>query len=140
MKILTKTQLEHRLNNNVKEHIKNRINERIEVHIKNFQNKIRTKNAKNASNLQTIDQERYNNLQHHVFNNNTKFETHSQYYTYNTKIEDLEEFKDSSDYEALWEIAIDKWTRNWNFYREKKTDSIPEKFGMNNKRQKNKQK
>ena len=36
----------------------------------------------------------------------------------------------------MWEIAIDKWTRNWNFYREKLTDSILEKFGMNNKRQK----
>ena len=36
----------------------------------------------------------------------------------------------------MWEIAIDKWTRNWNFYRERLTDSILEKFGMNNKRQK----
>ena len=58
-----------------------------------------------------------------------------QYYT-NTKIEELEDFRNSSDYEAMWEIAIDKWTRNWNFYRERLTDSILEKFGMNNKRQK----
>ena len=36
----------------------------------------------------------------------------------------------------MWEIAIDKWTRNWNFYRERLTDSILEKFGMNYKRQK----
>ena len=36
----------------------------------------------------------------------------------------------------MWEIAIDKWTRNWNFYRERLTDSILGKFGMNNKRQK----
>ena len=36
----------------------------------------------------------------------------------------------------MWEIAIDKWTRNWNFYRERLTDSILEKFGMHNKRQK----
>ena len=36
----------------------------------------------------------------------------------------------------MWEIAIDKWTRNWNFYREQLTNSIPEKFNMNNKRQK----
>ena len=36
----------------------------------------------------------------------------------------------------MWEIAIDKWTRNWNFYREKLTNSILEKFNMNNKRQK----
>ena len=36
----------------------------------------------------------------------------------------------------MWEIAIDKWTRNWNFYRERLTDSILNKFIMNNKRQK----
>ena len=36
----------------------------------------------------------------------------------------------------MWEIAIDKWTRNWNFYRKLLTDSILEKFGMNKKRQK----
>ena len=36
----------------------------------------------------------------------------------------------------MWEIAIDKWTRNWNFYREHLTDSILEKFKLNNKRQK----
>ena len=36
----------------------------------------------------------------------------------------------------MWEIAIDKWTRNWNFYREKLTNSMLDKFNMNNKRQK----
>ena len=36
----------------------------------------------------------------------------------------------------MWEIAIDKWTRNWNCYRERLTDSILNKFNMNNKRQK----
>ena len=36
----------------------------------------------------------------------------------------------------MCEIAIDKWTRNWIFYREQLTDSILEKLGMNNKRQK----
>ena len=36
----------------------------------------------------------------------------------------------------MWEIAIDKWTQNWNFYRERLTYSILEKFGMNNKRPK----
>ena len=35
----------------------------------------------------------------------------------------------------MWEIAIDKWTRNWNFYRKRLIESILEKFGMNNKRQ-----
>ena len=51
-------------------------------------------------------------------------------------MKELEEFKNSSNYEAMWEIAIDKWTRNWNFYREQLTNSILEKFNMNNKRQK----
>ena len=45
-------------------------------------------------------------------------------------------FKNSSDYEAMWEIAIDKWTRNSNFYRERLTGSNLEKFGLKNKRQK----
>ena len=36
----------------------------------------------------------------------------------------------------MLEIAINKWTRNWNFYREQLTNSILEKFNMNNKRQK----
>ena len=60
------------------------------------------------------------NLPHHVFNNNTKVNTNPQHFN-NTKIEELDDFKNSSDYE---EIAIDKWTRNWNFYRERLTDSI----------------
>ena len=33
-------------------------------------------------------------------------------------------------------LPIDKWTRNWNFYRERLTDSILEKIQLNNKRQK----
>ena len=48
----------------------------------------------------------------------------------------LENFNNSSDYEEMWNIAIDKWTRNWNFYREHLTNSILEKFQLNNKRQK----
>ena len=36
----------------------------------------------------------------------------------------------------MWEIAIDKWTRNWNFYKEQLTDNILNKFDMNNQRQK----
>ena len=36
----------------------------------------------------------------------------------------------------MWEMAKDKWTRNWNFYREQLTDSILSKFELNNKRQK----
>ena len=46
------------------------------------------------------------------------------------------DFKNSTDYEEMWNIAIDNWTRNWNFYREQLTNSILEKFQSNNKRQK----
>ena len=38
----------------------------------------------------------------------------------------------------MWDIGIDKWTRNWNFYREKLTDSFLSKFNINQKRQKRK--
>ena len=48
----------------------------------------------------------------------------------------LENFKNSLDYDEMWNIAIDKWSRNWNFYREHLTNSILEKFQLNNKRQK----
>ena len=79
MKIKTKIQLEHRLKNDVRQRIKDRIKEGMEVHIKHFQNKNKTKNAKDTSNLHTIDQERHNNLQHHIFNNNTKFDKLDRY-------------------------------------------------------------
>ena len=105
----------------------------MEIQIKHFQNKNKT-NEKDIGNFHTIDQQKYKNLQHHVFNNNTKVKTNPQHFP-NPKIEEPDYFKNSSDYEAMWEIAIDKWTRNWNFYRERLTDSILEKFGMNNKRQ-----
>ena len=122
MKRETKIQLEQRLKNDARQRIKDRINEKMETQIKHFQNKNITKNAKNTSHLQNSDQQRHNNLQNHVFNNNTKTRTSQQYFNHhNTKIEELENFN-SSDYEAMWEISIDKWTRNWNFYRERLTD------------------
>ena len=130
MKRETKIQLEHRLNNSVKQRIKDRKNERMEVNIKKHQNENKTRNAKNTNKSYPIDQEKFNNLMQHVFHNNTKFKTKPHYFPCNTKIEELEEFKNSSDYEAMWETAIDKWTRNWNFYREQLTDSILEKFGI----------
>ena len=132
MKIETKLQLEHILDKSVKQRIKDGIIERMEVHVKNFQNKNKKRNAKNTRKSDIINQESFNNLKQHVFNN----KTNPQSFTYNTKIEELEKFKNSSDYEAMWEIAMDKWTRNGNFYREQLTGSILKKFGMNNKRQK----
>ena len=134
MKVETKIQLEQRLKNDARQRIKDRINEKMEIQIKHFQNKNKTRNEKDISNFHTIDQQKYKNLQHHVFNNNTKVNTNPQHFP-NPKIEEPDDIKNSSDYEAKWEIAIDKWTRNWNFYRERLTDSILEKFGMNNKRQ-----
>ena len=66
----------------------------MEIQIKHFQNKNKTRNKKGISNLHTTDQQKYNNLQHHVFNNNTKVNTNPQYFTY-TKIEELDDFKNS---------------------------------------------
>ena len=96
--------------------------------------KRKKRNEKGINNFHTTDQRKYNNLQHHVFNQKS-INTNPQHFN-KTKIEELDNFKNSSDYEAMWEIAIDKWTRNWNLYRERLTDSILEKFGMNNKGQK----
>ena len=36
----------------------------------------------------------------------------------------------------MWNIAIGKWRRNWNFYRGKLTDSIISQFNINQKRPK----
>ena len=121
MKVETKIQLEQRLKNDARQLIKDRINEEMEIQIKHFQNKNKTRNETDISNLHTIDHQKYKNLQHHVFNKNTKVNTNPQHFT-NTEIEELDDFKNSSDYEAMWEIAIDKWTQNWNFYRERLTD------------------
>ena len=110
MKIETKIQSQHKLRNRIKEQIRNRINERMEKQIQNFQNRNKTKT----------------NMSH----------TNSKLFIYTDNSKELEEYRNSSDYEQMWEIAIDKWTRNWNFYRERLTDSILEKFQLNNKRQK----
>ena len=135
MKVETKTQLEQKLKNGARQSIKDRINEKKEIQIKRFENKNKTRNEKDINKFHIIDQQKCRNLQHHIFNNNTKVNNNPQHFTI-TKIEELNDFENSSDYEAMWEIAIDKWTRNWNFCREQLTDSILEKFGMNNKRQK----
>ena len=132
MKIETKIQSQHKLRNRIKEQIKNCINEQTEKHIRKFQNKNKTK-----TNMTHIaEQEEFNKLMDHVFKNKTKFKTNPNLFIYTDNIKELEEFRNSSDYEQMWEIAINKWTRNWNFYREQITDSILEKFKLNNKRQK----
>ena len=117
IKVETKIQLEQRIKNDARQRIKDRINEKMEIQIKQFKNKNKIKNEKGIIIFHTTDQQKYTNLQHHVFNNNIKVNTNPQHFN-NTKIEEFDGFKNSSDYEAMWEIAIDKWTRNWNFYRE----------------------
>ena len=132
MKVETKIQLEQRLKHDARQRIKDLINEKMEIQIKNFKNKNKTRNEKSIKNLHTNDHQKYNNLQHNVFHNNTQVNTNPQHFP-NTKIKELNNFENSSDYEAMWELAIDKWTRNWNFYRERFTDSILEKLCMNKK-------
>ena len=135
MKIDTQIQSHYKIQNKLKEHIKDRINERMEKHINNIKNenkiKIHTSN--------TMERENFNKLMNHVSDNQTELTTdpNSIKDIYNNIV--LENFKNSSDYEEMWNIAIDNWTRNWNFYREHLTNSILGKFQLNNKRQNVKQ-
>ena len=132
MKIDTQIQSQYKIQNKLKEHIKDRINERMEKHIKTIKNKNKTK----IRTSKTIERENLNKLLKHVSENQTELTTDPN------SIKDiydntaLENFKNSSDYEEMWNIAIDKWTRNWNFYREHLTNCILEKFQLNNERQK----
>ena len=132
MKIETKIQSQHKLRNRIKEQIRNRINERMEKQFQNFQNKNKTQTNISHTTARGV----FNKLEDNISNNTTKFTTNSNLFIYTDNSKELEEYRNSSDYEQMWEIAIDKWTRNWNFYRERLTDSIMEKFQLNNKRQK----
>ena len=128
----TDTEIRSKYKQNIREQIKKHIQERTEKHIENFQKKNKTK----TNNKNVTDHNNFNRLMDHVFNNTTKFETEIYKLPSKYASPDLKEFKNSTDYEQMWEIAIDKWTRNWNFYREQLTDSILEKFQLNNKRDK----
>ena len=132
MKIDTQIQSHYKIQNKLKEHIKDRINERMEKHINNIKNKNKIKIHTSS----TMERENFNKLMNHVSDNQTELTTdpNSIKDIYNNTA--LENFKNSSDYEEMWNIAIDKWTRNWNFYSEHLTNSILEKFQLNNKRQK----
>ena len=85
---------------------------------------------------QNTAQGAFNKLGDHISNNTTKFKANPNLLIYNDDSKELEEYRNSSDYEQMWEIAIDKWTRIWNLYRERLTHSIMEKFRLHNKRQK----
>ena len=113
MKIETKLQLEQRLKDNAKHRIKDLINERMNIHIE-LKQKNRTRNGTNT------------------FTNKLK---HINKYEHYINIDNITNINDT-DYEAMWETAIDQWTRNWNFYTERLTDSILNKFNLNTKRQK----
>ena len=128
MKVETKIQMERRLKNEARQRIKDRINENMEIQIQRFKNKNNTKNYNTINNYHTFNPQKYDNLQHYVFQHN--------HTNTSPKVEESNNTQNYSDYEAMWEIAIDKWTRNLNFYRERLTDSILDKFNMNNKRQK----
>ena len=132
----TKIELEHRLYQCVKQRIKDRINERMTERIKHFQNKNKTLN-KLSNNSHNNYTGKLNNLTKHILHNHnhTNFKIYTEYFSYDTNINELEEFKNSTDYEAMWEIATDKWTRSWNFYREQLTDNILSKFNLDHKRQ-----
>ena len=132
MKIDTQIQSQYRIQNKLKEHIKDSINEKLKKHIKNIKNKNKIK----IHTSNTIELENFNKLMKHVSDNQTELTADSNSIQDIYNIIELENFKNSSDYEEIWNIAIDKWTRNWNFYRERLTNSILEKFQLNNKRQK----
>ena len=104
MKVESKIQLEQRLKNDARQRIKDRINEKMEIQIKHFKNKNKTRNEKDTKYIHTTNHKKYNNLQHHVYYNNTKANTNTQHFL-NTKIEERNNFENSSDYEAMWEIA-----------------------------------
>ena len=114
MKIETKLQHEQRLKDNAKHRIKDLINERMNIHIEQLKQKNRKRNETNTF--------------------TTKFQ-HINEYKHSINIDNITNINDT-DYEAMWETAIDQWTRNWNFYTERLTDSILNKFNLNTKRQK----
>ena len=132
MKIDTQIQSHYKIQNKLKEHIKDSINERMEKHI----NKIKNKNKIKIHIPNTMESENFNKLMNHVSDNHTELttDTNSINVIYNNTA--LENFKNSSDYKEMWNLAIDKWTKNWNFYSEHLTNSILEKFQLNNKREK----
>ena len=108
MKIETQIQSQYKIQNKLKEHIKDRINERMEKHIKNIKNKNKIKI--NTSN--TIEHENFNKLMKYISDNQTELtaDSNSIKDIYNNTA--LEKFKNSPDYEEMWNIAIEKWTRN----------------------------
>ena len=97
----------------------------MDIQIKRFQNKNKTRNEKDINKFHTIDQQKYTKFQHHIFNNNTKVNTNPQHFT-NTKIEELNDFENSSDYEAMWE-KLSSYNRRRNRNRTRSKTFLGEK-------------
>ena len=76
----------------------------MEKQIQNFQNKNKIKT--NMSH--TTAQEVFSKFEYHISSNTTKFETNTNLFIFNENSKELEEFRNSSDYEQLWEIADTK--------------------------------
>ena len=67
-----------------------------------FQNKNKTLN-KHSNTLQNNYTGKLNNLTKHIFHNHnhTNFKSYPEFFTYNTHIKELEEYKNSTDYKAM---------------------------------------
>ena len=102
LKIETKTELLHRLHQSVKQRIKDRINERMTEGIKHFKNKNKTLNKHSNYSYNNYTGE-LNNLTNYILHNHhhTNFKTYPEYFIYDINIKELEEFKNSTDYEAM---------------------------------------
>ena len=95
------------------------------------QNKTKDKHSKHFRTINTKYTEHLNNT-----TNKTTLKLYNENIHHEAKITEIEEFPNNTDYEAIWDIAIDKWTRNWNFYRKKLTESILSNLNIHHKRQK----
>ena len=104
MKIDTQIQSQYKIQNKLKEHIKDRINEIMEKSIKNNKNKNKIK--VHTSNI--IERENFIKIMKHVSDNQTELTADSNSIQDICNITELENFKNSSDYEEMWNIAIDK--------------------------------
>ena len=80
MKIDTEIRSKHKIKQDIREQIKEHIQERMEKHIESLQKKNRIK----TNNIKVTDQDNFNKLMDHVFDNTTKFET--EIYKINIKV------------------------------------------------------
>ena len=113
MKIDTEIRSKYKTKQNIREQIQEHVQERMEKHMERLQKK----NKINTNNINGTDQDNFKTLIDHVLDNTTTFDMEIYKLPSKYTSPDLKELTNSTDYEQMWEIAIDKWTRNWNFYR-----------------------